>query len=124
MPNTLPPRPDGSPTIRSMGPALIVDAALPAIAYQVLTRYGMSQVGALAFGAVFPAGNILFGFARTRRLDLLGAIVLGFIAIGTATSLLTGNVLFTLIKESFLTATFGLICLWSLAWQRPLMFYF
>lgn len=43
--------------------------------------------------------------------------------IGTAASLISGSVFFALIKESFLTATFGFICLGSLMAERPLMFY-
>ena len=48
---------------------------------------------------------------------------MAFLAIGTATSLISGSVFFALIKESFLTAAFGLICLGSLLLERPLMFY-
>lgn len=107
-----------------MLPSLIVDAGLPAIAYQILTRQGISEVMALTAGAIFPAANIAVGFMKTRRIDLIGALVLLFIAVGTVTSLISGNVIFVLVKESMLTAVFGVICLWSLLWSRPLMFYF
>lgn len=114
----------GAPSFRTMIPDLVVDAALPAIAYQVLSHHGVSDVYALTMGAIFPAANIVRKFIATRRLDLLGAIVLVFIALGTVTSLISGNVLFILIKESMITAAFGLVCLSSLLWKRPLMFYF
>lgn len=114
----------GAPTFRALIPDLIVDAALPAIAYQVLSRHGVSDLTALTAGAIFPAVNIMRKFVVTRRLDIIGAVVLTFIAIGTATSLLSGNVLFILIKESMITALFGLVCVSSLLWPRPLMFYF
>jgi hypothetical protein len=114
----------GAPAFRDLLPSLLIDAALPAIAYQVLSRYGVAQVPALALGAVFPAGNLLAGFVRRHTIDLIGAIVLGFIAVGTITSLVSGNVLFILIKESIFTGIFGIICLSSLLWSRPLMFYF
>lgn len=107
-----------------MLPSLIVDAGLPAIAYQILTRQGISEVMALTAGAIFPTANIAVGFMKTRRIDLIGALVLLFIAVGTVTSLISGNVIFVLVKESMLTAVFGVICLWSLLWSRPLMFYF
>ncbi len=107
-----------------MLPSLIVDAGLPAIAYQILTRHDVSEVAALTAGAIFPAANIAIGFMKTRRIDLIGALVLLFIAVGTVTSLISGNVIFILVKESMLTAVFGAICLWSLLWSRPLMFYF
>jgi intracellular septation protein A len=114
----------GSPTIRGMLPSLIVDAGLPAIAYQILTRHGVSEVTALTAGAIFPAASVTIGFMKTRRIDLIGALVLVFIAVGTVTSLISGNVIFVLVKESMLTAVFGAICLCSLLWSRPLMFYF
>jgi hypothetical protein len=114
----------GAPAFRDLLPSLLIDAALPAITYQVLTRHGVAQVAALAVGAVFPAANLLAGFIRRHTIDLIGAIVLGFIAVGTITSLVSGNVFFILIKESIFTGIFGAICLCSLLWNRPLMFYF
>lgn len=49
--------------------------------------------------------------------------MLAFWALGTAASLISGSVFFALVKDSFLTATFGLLCLGSLLVQRPLAFY-
>jgi len=45
------------------------------------------------------------------------------LAAGTVGSLISGSVLFALIKESFLTGVFGAICLGSLVMERPLLFY-
>ena len=116
--------PLGTPNLRAMLPDLLIDAALPAIAYQVLSRHGIADVPALTSGAIFPAANIVRKFIATRSLDLVGAIVLVFIAIGVISSLLSGNVLFVLIKESFITGTVGLLFLSSLLWRRPIIFYF
>ena len=44
------------------------------------------------------------------------------LVIGIATSPISGSLFFALIKESFLSATFGLICSGSLSAERPLMF--
>jgi len=115
--------PDGTPNLRAMVPDLVVDGALPAIAYQVLTRYGVAAVPALTAGAIFPVANILRKFIATRSLDLIGAIVLVFLAIGVVSSLLSGSVLFVLIKESFITGTVGLLFISSLLWKRPIIFY-
>ena len=49
--------------------------------------------------------------------------MLGFLILGTGASLISGSVFFALIKDSFLTALFGLVCLGSLLGARPLMFY-
>lgn len=106
-----------------MLPDFVIDGALPAIAYQLLSRHGVAAVPALAAGAIFPAANIIRKFVATRRLDLIGAIVLTFIAIGVAGSLISGSVLFILIKESFITGLVGLLFLSSLLWHRPIFFY-
>jgi uncharacterized membrane protein (DUF485 family) len=115
--------PLGTPNLRAMLPDLVIDGALPAIAYQILSRHGVGDVAALTAGAIFPAANIIRKFVATRRLDLVGAIVLVFIAIGVVTSLISGNVMFVLIKESFITGTVGLLFLSSLLWRRPIIFY-
>src|SRR5580658_7009490 len=115
--------PIGSPDLRAMLPNLLIDGALPAIAYQILSRHGVADVPALTAGAIFPAANIIRKFIVTRSLDLIGAIVLIFLTIGVIGSLLSGNVLFVLIKESFITGLVGLLFLSSLLWQRPIIFY-
>jgi hypothetical protein len=121
--STAPTAPDGTPNLRAMIPDLVIDGALPAIAYQVLTRYGVAVVPALTAGAIFPVANIVRKFIATRSLDLVGAIVLVFLAIGVVSSLLSGNVLFVLVKESFITGLVGLLFLSSLLWKRPIIFY-
>jgi hypothetical protein len=100
-----------------------LDVAMPIIAFNVLTSYGVSTLWALVAGGLFPASNNLRVWAKSRRLEPLGIIVMAFLAIGTAASLISGSVFFALIKESILTATFGFICLGSLLAERPLMFY-
>jgi hypothetical protein len=115
--------PPGTPSLRAMVPDLVIDGALPAIAYQILTRYGVAVVPALTAGAIFPMANIVWKFIATRSLDLVGALVLGFLAIGVVSSLLSGNVLFVLVKESFITGLVGLLFLSSLLWKRPIIFY-
>jgi intracellular septation protein A len=106
-----------------MLPTLVFDVAMPIVAFNALTGYGVSKLWALAAGGLFPAINNLRSWIKSRRLEPLGIIVMAFLAIGTATSLISGSVFFALIKESFLTAAFGLICLGSLLLERPLMFY-
>ena len=90
---------------------------------RVLTSYGGSTLGALIVGGLFPASNNLRVWVKSRTLEPLGLIVLTFLALGTVASLISGSVFFTLIKESLLTATFGVLCLGSLRAERPLLFY-
>jgi intracellular septation protein A len=108
---------------RQMLPTLVFDVAMPIVAFNLLARSGVPILWALVAGGVFPAINNLRAWAKSRRLEPLGIIVMAFLAIGTATSLISGSVFFALIKDSFLTASFGFICLGSLLAERPLMFH-
>ncbi len=117
------PEPAGEFSFTQMIPTLVFDVAMPIVAFNVLVHYGVSTLWALVAGGLFPALNNVRIWIKSRRLEPLGIIVMTFLVIGTAASLISGSVFFALIKESFLTATFGFICLGSLMAERPLMFY-
>src|SRR5215469_5042313 len=98
--------PSGSPpgfNFRVMLPTLIFDIALPIIVFNVLSHYGVSVLWSLIASGIVPALNNLRVWVTQRRLDALGIIVVTFIAVGTVASLISGNVFFALIKDSFLT---------------------
>lgn len=109
---------------RQMAPSLIVNAVCPYLLFQVLSSHGVPTVPALCWTSVFPLASTLGNWLRTRHADGLGVISLVLIAVGIATSLISGSVRFLLVKESLLTGLFGLVCLGSLLAPRPLMFYF
>jgi hypothetical protein len=117
------PGPAGGFRFRQMLPALIFDVAVPILVFNLLTRCGVATLWALAAGGLSPAINNVRVWIRSRRVEPLGLIVIGFLAIGTAVSLITHSVFIGLVKASFLTATFGFICFGSLFAERPLMFY-
>lgn len=111
-------------SVRQLLPSLVFDLALPILVFLVLTSYGVSKLLALCAGGVFPALNVGRTWIGSHKIQPLGAIVIAFIAIGTAASLISGSVFFALVKDFILTATFGLLCLGSLLSPgRPLMFY-
>jgi hypothetical protein len=95
---------------------------LPIITFNALSAMGMSTLLAVTAGGVFPLISIVRNYAKTRQVDALGAIVLFFLVVGTAASLISGSVFFAIVKDSFLTATFGLIILVTLALGKPLTF--
>src|SRR5271167_2387412 len=115
--------PAGDFSFMQMIPTLVFDVAMPIVAFNVLSREGVSTLWALVAGGIFPAINNLRVWIRSRRIEPLGIIVMTFLVVGTAASLISGSVFFALIKESFMTATFGFICFGSLLAERPLMFY-
>ncbi len=122
-PLAIDPEPAGRFSFRQVLPTLVFDVAMPVILFFLLTGQGVSTLWALVASGLSPAINNVRVWVRSRRLEPVGIIVMTFLAIGTATSLITGSVFFALTKASFLTATFGLICLGSLFARRPLLFY-
>ena len=106
----------------NLGGSLLVNGAAPFIAYQVISARGVPPVRALALTSVFPIAGLLVGFARNRRADAIGVISLALIALGIAGSFNFGP-RFYLVRVSFGTSLFALLCLGSLFYRRPLMFY-
>jgi hypothetical protein len=104
-------------------PSIVVNGILPFVLYQILTSRGVPVLSALLLTSIFPLAGIAFGWTRRGSLDAIGLLSLIFIGAGIATSFISGNPRFYLVKESFGTAAFGLAMLISLAFARPMMFY-
>src|SRR5262245_18195397 len=97
------PEPIGRFSLTQMLPTLVFDVALPILAFNVLTSYGVPTLWALIVGGLFPASNNLHVWVKSRKLEPLGMIVMTFLAIGTVASLISGSVFVALIIESILT---------------------
>jgi hypothetical protein len=104
---------------------LAVDVACPYLAYRLLTQYlpGISTAAALGLAGVFPAAGNVASLARRRRIDIIGAIVLTGIIVSIFAVLLGGDPKIVLVRESFVTGALGVVCLLSLLFPRPLLFY-
>jgi hypothetical protein len=104
--------------------SLLITAVLPlALVLLLQHRFGVPTVPALAIAAIFPLGDIAFSWARSRRLEPLGALMLVVIVAGIVLSLISGDVRFSLIKESFGTGIVSFVFLGSLLAPRPLVFW-
>ncbi len=103
--------------------SLALDVVVPIVAYQGLIHVvGMARVPALVLSGAFPAANVVRRYVQHRRVDPIGVIVLVSILVGAVLSLVSGSEKLTLLRESFLTAAFGLAFLVSLVFGRPIMF--
>jgi hypothetical protein len=91
--------PLGTGSLSQLIPTLICDVALPILAFNLLTHFGISTLLALVAGGFFPAANNLRVWIKSRRLEPLGIIVMAFLVVGTAASLISGSVFFALIKD-------------------------
>lgn len=103
---------------------VIFDVAAPLAAYGVLRSAGLTAVTALLLSGVFPALGVTIGVIQNRRLDVVGALVLAGIAVGTVLGLVSHSTRLLLIEGSVPTAVFGVACLGSLWRRHPLMFSF
>jgi hypothetical protein len=111
--------------LRSLLPVLVLDIACPYLAYHYLRQQApqMSPSLALLLSGVFPVLNNLYGLIRSRTLDVIGIVILVGIVIGAASAFLTGDPKLLLIRESFVTGALAVVCLTSLVWPRPLLFF-
>jgi hypothetical protein len=110
--------------VRSLAPIAVFDVAAPLVSYSWLRSSGSSAATALVIAGIFPAFGVAVAAARNRRLDVIGAVVLVGIAVGSVIGLATGNARLLLLKGSLPTAVFGVLCLASLWSSRPLIFRF
>ena len=114
----------GGGRLRSIAMIVIFDVAGPLAVYNGLRSAGLTAVTALLASGVFPALGVTIGVIRHRRLDVVGAVVLAGIIVGTALGLVSHSARLVLVEGSVPTAVFGLACLGSLRARRPLMFSF
>jgi intracellular septation protein A len=103
---------------------VIFDVAAPLVAYAVLRSAGLTTVTALLLSGVFPALGVAIAVISHRRLDVVGALVLAGIVVGTILGLVSHSARLVLAEGSVPTAVFGIACLGSLPTRRPLMFRF
>lgn len=115
----------GAPSLRSLGPGAIGGAAVPLAVYYLVRSHVGGDAPALMIAGCPAAAWVALQWARQRRIDPIGSVVLfGFVA-GLVASVLLGDSAFVLkVRDSAFTALFGLVALGSLARPRPLMFYF
>jgi hypothetical protein len=109
---------------RSIAQVVVLDIAAPLAAYSLLRSAGLTAVQALMLSGVFPALGVAIDAVRHRRLEVIGALVLAGIVVGTVIGLLTHSARLMLAEGSVPTAFFGVACLVSLRARRPLMFSF
>ena len=117
-------RPAKGGRLRAIAMIVIFDVAAPLAAYSVLRSAGMTAVTALLLSGVFPALGVTIGVIQNRRLDVVGALVLTGIVVGTVLGLVSHSTRLLLIEGSVPTAVFGVACLGSLWRRHPLMFSF
>ncbi len=110
--------------LRSIAMIVIFDVGGPLLAYKLLRSAGLTTVTALVLSGVFPALGVAISAVRHHRLDVVGALVLAGILVGTVLGLISHNARLVLVEGSVPTAIFGAGCLGSLWARRPLIYIF
>lgn len=114
----------GAPSVQAMGPSAIFGAVIPLAIYYIVRHHVNGDAEALAIAGAFPALWIAVEWVRRRTVDVIGAIVLfGFVAGLLAAVALGGSAFVLKVRDSAFTSLFGVVCLVSLTWGRPAMFF-
>lgn len=108
--------------LRSIAKIAIFDVGGPLLIYQLLRANGIGTVVALVLSGLPPAAAVIFGAVRQRRIDAVGVLVIAGIIVGAILGLVSDNPKLVLDEGSVGTGVFGLICLGSLATDKPLMY--
>lgn len=114
----------GPPSLRAMAPSMVFGAAIPLAVYYIVRHHVPSTADALIIAGAFPVAWIAVEWVRNRQIDPIGAITLfGFVVGVVSSELLGGNAFVLKVKDSAFTILFGITCLVSLRWRRPMMFH-
>lgn len=104
---------------------IALNAAIPVTCYWLAKRLvAPSELTALVIATAFPLLKSAYGLTRHREIDPVALLVLLGIATGILALAAGGDPRVLLIRESFFTGAFGITCLVSLMFPRPIMFYF
>lgn len=111
--------------IGSLAWDIALNATIPLAFYYLSKRYvSPSELTALLAATAFPTLSSVYGLARRREVDPVAVLVLLGIVASILALLLGGDPRVLLIRESLFTGAFGIFCLVSLAFPRPVMYYF
>jgi intracellular septation protein A len=110
--------------IRGLLPSIIVNGVLVFVIYQLVKHYtSASDVVALFLSAIPAMIGTIVTLIRQRSVDVLGAFALITIAVSIGLTFVTGDARLFQIRESFLTVLFGIVCLISLLFPKPIWYY-
>ncbi len=112
------------PSLRAIAPGAVGGGLVPLAVYYLVRSHVNGEAPALMIAGAPAAAWVALQWARKRRIDPIGSIVLFGFAAGVVASVLLGGSAFVLkVRDSAFTAMFGLVCLASLIAPRPAMFH-
>jgi hypothetical protein len=110
--------------VRSLLPSILFDGVLVFVIYLLVKDFtSASDIMAPVISAIPALIFTIVVLLRQRQVDILGVFVLIVIAFSILLTFLTGDPKLLLIRESMLSVLFGLVCLVSLLFPKPIWFY-
>jgi hypothetical protein len=103
---------------------LLIDMGAPIGLFYLLHGWGLSSFLALLLSGVAPGLHSVYQLARHRRLDGLGAFMVGVTAVSALASLIGGTPRFLLAKDGVVTGIAGVWLLATTRASRPVVFSF
>lgn len=112
------------PIVISLALDIVLNASIPAVCYWLTKRFvSSSEIIALTVAMVFPLLKSGYDMTRHREIDPVALLILLGIVTSALALVIGGDPRVLLIRESFFTGAFGILCLVSLTFPRPIMFY-
>ncbi len=113
------------PLVISLAWDIALNATIPLAFYLAAKKLLLaSELTALLLATAFPVLKSAYDLIHHREFDPVAALVFLGIMTSILALLLGGDPHILLIRESLFTAAFGIACLISLTFPRPIMFYF
>jgi hypothetical protein len=117
-----------SPSLRTLliglWPSMLLNGVCVIVVYQLVKHFtSASDVTALFLSALPAMVGTIIPLVRQRSIDVLGAFTLVTIGVSLGLTSISGDARLFLIRESFLTVLFGIICLISLLFAKPIWYY-
>ncbi|MEV4438794.1 VC0807 family protein [Streptomyces sp. NPDC049577] len=104
--------------------SIVLNVVMPVVTYNQLTGAGWGDFTALVVSGLWPVVDMAVYLIWHRRIDEFAVVTLIFMVLTlVVTAVGPHSTRLLLVKDSFITGLFGVVCLASLAAPRPLMFY-
>jgi hypothetical protein len=103
---------------------VLVDMVAPLVVFQVCRAAGASDVAALVASGLPPGVGVLVAWRRRGSLEVVGVTVLVGIVLSIVLGTWSDSPRAVLLQGVAFTAVFGLCCLASLTFRKPLMLHF
>ncbi len=115
-------KPDVRQAFGGLLPSIIISAVFPVVIYLLASPY-MAPLAVFALMAIPPVLYSVYSWVRTRSIDPISIITLVLIVASILLALLVRDPRLFLLRDSYLTGAFGLLCLLSLPFSRPIGYY-